>query len=128
MVNRDVNNNPHNLFFFSHDHVEIIVNSSGDLLFFRHREGQWMPTLRLFHRCKFSNVLTIILLKYLQFPFFYQCFKSIKGLSGLFWVELILCVLDWLLQGLKWQKCPKIQLWYNYSLKNYYFWFNKNVF
>ncbi|CAH1970607.1 unnamed protein product [Acanthoscelides obtectus] len=36
-----------------HDHIEIIVNSAGDLLFFRHREGQWMPTLRLFHKYPF---------------------------------------------------------------------------
>jgi PUA domain protein len=36
-----------------HDHIEIIVNSAGELLFFRHREGQWMPTLRLFHKYPF---------------------------------------------------------------------------
>ncbi|CAH0560226.1 unnamed protein product [Brassicogethes aeneus] len=36
-----------------HDHIEIIVNTAGDLLFFRHREGQWMPTLRLYHKYPF---------------------------------------------------------------------------
>ncbi|XP_017787010.1 PREDICTED: malignant T-cell-amplified sequence 1 homolog [Nicrophorus vespilloides] len=36
-----------------HDHIEIIVNTNGDLLFFRHREGQWMPTLRLLHKYPF---------------------------------------------------------------------------
>ncbi|RZF41897.1 hypothetical protein LSTR_LSTR005665 [Laodelphax striatellus] len=36
-----------------HDHVEIIVHSSGELLFFRHREGPWMPTLRLLHKYPF---------------------------------------------------------------------------
>ncbi|XP_055585982.1 malignant T-cell-amplified sequence 1 homolog [Uranotaenia lowii] len=36
-----------------HDHIEILVNSAGDQLFFRHREGCWMPTLRLFHRYPF---------------------------------------------------------------------------
>lgn len=36
----------------SHDHIEIIVNAAGDLLFFRQREGPWMPTLRLLHKCK----------------------------------------------------------------------------
>ncbi|VEN45627.1 unnamed protein product, partial [Callosobruchus maculatus] len=36
-----------------HDHIEIIVNTAGELLFFRHREGQWMPTLRLFHKYPF---------------------------------------------------------------------------
>lgn len=33
-----------------HDHIEILVNSVGDQLFFRHREGPWMPTLRLLHK------------------------------------------------------------------------------
>lgn len=33
-----------------HEHIEILINSSGDQLFFRQREGQWMPTLRLLHR------------------------------------------------------------------------------
>ncbi|KAJ8971556.1 hypothetical protein NQ314_000643 [Rhamnusium bicolor] len=36
-----------------HDHIEIIVNSGGELLFFRHRESQWMPTLRLLHKYPF---------------------------------------------------------------------------
>nr|CAH7736615.1 unnamed protein product [Callosobruchus chinensis] len=47
-----------------HDHIEIIVNTAGELLFYRHREGQWMPTLRLFHK----------------YPFFYLCNKWIKVL------------------------------------------------
>ncbi|XP_065081546.1 malignant T-cell-amplified sequence 1 homolog [Ochlerotatus camptorhynchus] len=33
-----------------HDHIEILVNSVGEQLFFRHREGSWMPTLRLYHK------------------------------------------------------------------------------
>ncbi|KAL5289930.1 MCTS1 family protein [Megaselia abdita] len=33
-----------------HDHIEILVNSLGEQLFFRHREGQWLPTLKLFHK------------------------------------------------------------------------------
>lgn len=36
-----------------HDHIEIMVNSAGELLFFRQREGPWMPTLRLFHKFPF---------------------------------------------------------------------------
>ncbi|CAB3373494.1 Hypothetical predicted protein [Cloeon dipterum] len=36
-----------------HDHVEIIVASSGELLFFRHREGPWVPTLKLLHKYPF---------------------------------------------------------------------------
>lgn len=38
------------IFNFSHDHIELLVNSAGDQLFFRHREGQWMPTLKLYHK------------------------------------------------------------------------------
>ncbi|XP_025830834.1 malignant T-cell-amplified sequence 1 homolog [Agrilus planipennis] len=36
-----------------HDHVEIVVNSTGNLLFFRQREGPWMPTLKLLHKYPF---------------------------------------------------------------------------
>ncbi|KAK4887366.1 hypothetical protein RN001_003637 [Aquatica leii] len=36
-----------------HDHIEIIINSGGDLLFFRHREGAWIPTLKLLHKYPF---------------------------------------------------------------------------
>lgn len=36
-----------------HDHIEILVNGIGDQLFFRQREGPWMPTLRLFHKFPF---------------------------------------------------------------------------
>jgi predicted ribosome-associated RNA-binding protein Tma20 len=42
-------------FSFSHDHIEIIVASSGELLFFRHREGPWVPTLKLLHKCKLQS-------------------------------------------------------------------------
>ncbi|XP_066587167.1 malignant T-cell-amplified sequence 1 homolog [Prorops nasuta] len=36
-----------------HDHIEIILNTAGELLFFRHREGPWMPTLKLLHKYPF---------------------------------------------------------------------------
>ncbi|KAJ8678785.1 hypothetical protein QAD02_014572 [Eretmocerus hayati] len=36
-----------------HDHIEIMVNSAGELLFFRQREGSWMPTLKLLHKYPF---------------------------------------------------------------------------
>ncbi|XP_030762154.1 malignant T-cell-amplified sequence 1 homolog isoform X2 [Sitophilus oryzae] len=36
-----------------HDHIEVLINSSGEQQFFRHREGQWMPTLRLLHKYPF---------------------------------------------------------------------------
>jgi PUA domain protein len=36
-----------------HDHIEILVSSSGEQLFFKHREGAWFPTLKLLHRYPF---------------------------------------------------------------------------
>ena len=36
-----------------HDHIEILINSVGNLLFFRQRDGPWMPTLRLLHQYPF---------------------------------------------------------------------------
>ena len=39
------------IFYSSHEHIEVLVNSSGDFLFFRHRDGFWVPTLRLLHKC-----------------------------------------------------------------------------
>lgn len=36
-----------------HEHIEILINSAGDQLFFRQRDGPWMPTLRLFHKFPF---------------------------------------------------------------------------
>jgi len=36
-----------------HDHLELLVNSSGRLLFFRHREGPWCPTLKLLQQYPF---------------------------------------------------------------------------
>ena len=36
-----------------HDHLELLINSSGQLLFFRQREGPWCPTLKLLHQYPF---------------------------------------------------------------------------
>lgn len=36
-----------------HDHLELLVNSGGTLLFFRHRDDQWCPTLKLLHQYPF---------------------------------------------------------------------------
>jgi len=36
-----------------HDHIELLVNSAGTLLFFRHHNEQWCPTLRLLHQYPF---------------------------------------------------------------------------
>lgn len=35
-----------------HDHIEIIVASNGDHLFFRQRDGPFFPSLKLLHKCK----------------------------------------------------------------------------
>lgn len=37
-----------------HDHIEILTNSGGEFLFFRHYEGDYIPTLRLIHKCKLT--------------------------------------------------------------------------
>ncbi len=29
-----------------HDHIELLVNSAGTLLFFKHYDGPWCPTLK----------------------------------------------------------------------------------
>jgi len=36
-----------------HEHIELLVNSGGDLLFFRHHNEQWCPTLKLLHMYPF---------------------------------------------------------------------------
>ncbi|KFD52472.1 hypothetical protein M513_06669 [Trichuris suis] len=36
-----------------HEHVELLANSQGDILFFKHRNGNYMPTLRLLHQYPF---------------------------------------------------------------------------
>nr|SVE93310.1 EOG090X0FDS [Moina brachiata] len=33
-----------------HEHIEVLVASNGDFSFFRHREGPWVPSLRLLHK------------------------------------------------------------------------------
>lgn len=33
-----------------HEHIEVLVNGAGVQLFFRQREGPWMPTLKLYHK------------------------------------------------------------------------------
>jgi len=39
-----------------HDHIEILVPSTGEPLFFKQREGCWFPTLRLLHKYPFMLV------------------------------------------------------------------------
>lgn len=69
------------MFNFSHDHIEIIVNTAGELLFFRHREGQWMPTLRLFHKCKClsQHICHFLFVNSLPVPFFLPMQQVDKG-------------------------------------------------
>ena len=40
-------------FLLSHDHIEV-MSSQGELLFFRQRDGPYIPTLRLLHKCGYS--------------------------------------------------------------------------
>lgn len=65
----------------SHDHIEILVNAAGELLFFRQREGPWMPTLKLFHKCKFSQRTRSWFTKFCYFldPFFVTMQQVDKG-------------------------------------------------
>jgi PUA domain protein len=39
-----------------HEHLEILVNDEGTLLFFKHRDGPWIPTLRLLHEYPYMLV------------------------------------------------------------------------
>lgn len=69
----------HNL-YCSHDHIEIIVNTAGDLLFFRQREGLWMPTLRLFHKCMLIFYIRLcIKCNWFADPFFLPMQQVDKG-------------------------------------------------
>ena len=36
-----------------HDHLELLINSGGRLLFFRSRDGPWCPTLKMLHQYPF---------------------------------------------------------------------------
>lgn len=44
-------------FLHSHEHIELLARSDGELLFFRQREGHWMPTLRLLHQCELLRLI-----------------------------------------------------------------------
>ena len=35
-----------------HDHIEIVVNGNGEHLFFKQRDGPYLPSLRLVHKCE----------------------------------------------------------------------------
>jgi hypothetical protein len=37
--------------FFSQEHIEILCGSSGEPLFFKQRDGPYIPVLKLIHRC-----------------------------------------------------------------------------
>merc|ERR1712227_436157 len=37
----------------SSEHIEIVASKSGELLFFRQRDGPWYPTLKLLHKYPF---------------------------------------------------------------------------
>jgi PUA domain protein len=35
-----------------HEHIEIVINGSGEHLFFKQRDGPYIPSLKLVHKCK----------------------------------------------------------------------------
>lgn len=39
---------------FSRDHIELIV-VKGELVFFKQRDGPYIPTLKLLHKCESTN-------------------------------------------------------------------------
>ena len=39
-----------------HDHLELLTNAAGTLLFFKSRDGPWIPTLRLLHEYPYMLV------------------------------------------------------------------------
>ena len=45
------------LSIFSQEHIEILAGKDGELIFFKQRDGPWYPTLRLLHKCKFSETV-----------------------------------------------------------------------
>ena len=59
-----------------------MVNGAGELLFFRQREGPWMPTLRLLHKCKnfvSDDLRMFIKILILPVPFFLPLEQVDKG-------------------------------------------------
>ena len=61
-----------------HEHLEILVNAAGTLLFFKHRDGTWIPTLRLLQQYpymlvpqkvdKVSNIAAVMLCRPVKLP------------------------------------------------------------
>jgi hypothetical protein len=39
-------------YYLSQDHIELLTGTSGEPLFFKQRDGQFIPVLRLLHKCK----------------------------------------------------------------------------
>lgn len=74
--------------FSSHEHIEILsVNQ--EILFFRQREGDYLPSLRLLHKCKWCLILNHILTEtcavHLQICLIFYCIgKYMNTLNYLF--------------------------------------------
>lgn len=43
----------------SQDHLELLCGSAGEPLFFKQRDGPYIPVLRLLHKCKKRKTLKI---------------------------------------------------------------------
>lgn len=46
---------------FSHDHIEVVVNTAGEYLFFKQRDGPYFPSLKLLHKCKRTVSIVFLL-------------------------------------------------------------------
>lgn len=42
--------------YLSHEHIEIL-SVRGELLFFKQRDGPYIPTLRLLHKCESEDII-----------------------------------------------------------------------
>ena len=44
--------------YYSHEHIELLA-AKGEVLFFRQRDGPYMPCLKLLHKCRLACKLCI---------------------------------------------------------------------
>ena len=74
-----------------HDHLELLINSSGRLLFFRSYEGPWCPTLKLLHQYPFLlpqqrvDKGMVIKVRFGVSSSYIEVFKSFKSHDRFIW-------------------------------------------
>ena len=82
-----------------HDHLELLINSSGRLLFFRSYEGPWCPTLKLLHQYPFLlpqqrvDKGMVIKVRFGVSSSYIESFKSFKSHDKFIWrhSEIVHC-------------------------------------